>query len=151
MSDVEQETVDDNDIQSLLQKECELWQKKLYLQDWNIEVKLCRLNEMPHDALAAIQHWEERKDARMYLLAPCDIPLVQDKFLGTEAANYDISIVHELLHLHLLPLSDYENEPKRIAEEQTVNLLSRAFVKAYANVIKPVVPPTLAKDAGHYL
>ena len=147
-----QRLVNEDDIQDMLQKECELWQKKLYLQDWTIEVKLCRQHEMPNpDSIAVIQHWTERKDARMHLLAPIDIPLVQDHFINGEAGNYDISIVHELLHLHLIPLSDYENETKRTAEEQVVNALSRTIVKAYANTIKPVIPPVTLDRTGHYL
>lgn len=141
-----------DDVTELLQKECELWQKKLRLQDWNVEVKVCRLHEMPtQSALAVVESYEERKDAVMHLLAPIDIPLVQDKFLGSEAANYDISIVHELLHLHLLPLSDYDDERSRVAEEQIVNALSRAFVLAHVNRVKVPVPPAATPSHGHYL
>ena len=67
-------SVSEDEVQLLLQKECELWQQKLRLQDWNVEVKLCRLNELPEDSIASIQHYTERKDAVLKVLAPIDIP-----------------------------------------------------------------------------
>lgn len=140
-----------DDVTLMLQTECELWQKRLRLQDWNIEVKVKRFTEMPSEALAAIQSFEERKDAFMYLLAPIDIELVQDRFLGNEAANYSMSIVHELLHLQLLPLSEYDDERKRIAEEQIVNTLSRVLVESYSSKVQTLVPPTTPHSTGHYL
>lgn len=140
-----------DDVTLMLQTECKLWQKRLRLQDWNIEVKVKRFTEMPSEALAAIQSFEERKDAFMYLLAPIDIELVQDRFLGNEAANYSMSIVHELLHLQLLPLSEYDDERKRIAEEQIVNTLSRVLVESYSSKVQTLVPPTTPHSTGHYL
>lgn len=151
MSDEEHSLEKVEDILDLLQKECELWQKKLRLQDWNIEVKLCRIHQMPQQALAHIEFFVERKDAFLTLLAPCDLPLIEDNFLGNEAANYDISIVHELLHLHFIGLGDPDNEVHTMLEEQAVNTLSRAFVTAHAGTIKSLVPPTKLDDAGHYL
>ncbi len=146
-------------VEEMLQAECLLWQQRLRLQDWNVHVKLCRLNEISGgDAIANITHYEERKDAVMKLLAPMDIPLVKDEFLGCEASNYDLSIVHELLHLHLLPLSDYNNPAKRVAEEQAINAISRCLVEAITlkqpetPLIKPVeVPAMTPVIAGHYL
>lgn len=147
------EDLDLDSVRALLQKECELWQKKLRLQDWNVEVQLCRLNELPDDSLACVTHYEERKDAVIKLLAPIDIPLVKDHFLGNEAANYDISLVHELLHLHLIPLSDYRDDSKRIAEEQIVNALSRTLVDAYHQKVEIPIPTVTAEpqSSGHYL
>ncbi len=149
-------SVSEDDVQALLQKECELWQQKLRLQDWNVEVRLCRLNQLPEDSIACIQHYTERKDAVLKVLSPMDIPLVKDEFLGTEAANYDLSLVHELLHLHLIPLSDYSNESRRMAEEQIVNTLSRTIVHAYEQIPKPetqLLSKTLETtlSTGHYL
>lgn len=146
-------------VEEMLQAECLLWQQRLRLQDWNVQVKLCRLNEISGgDALANITHYEERKDAVMRLLAPMDIPLVKEEFLGCEASNYDLSIVHELLHLHLIPLSDYNNPAKRVAEEQAINAISRCLVEAITTkqpetpLIKPVEVPTPdTLSSGHYL
>lgn len=150
--------LDLENVERLLQAECLLWQERLRLQDWNVEVRLCRLNEIAGgDALASITHYEERKDAVMRLLAPMDIPLVKEDFLGCEASNYDLSIVHELLHLHLIPLSDYNNPAKRVAEEQAINAISRCLVDAITlkqpetPLIKPVEVPTPPLNSGHYL
>lgn len=147
------EDLDLDGVRALLQKECELWQKKLRLQDWNIEVQLCRMNELPEDSIACVTHYEERKDAVIKLLAPIDIPLVKEHFLGNEAANYDISLVHELLHLHLIPLSDYRDNAKRLAEEQIVNTLSRALVDAYHQKVEIPIPVAAVEpqSSGHYL
>jgi hypothetical protein len=110
-----------------LQAEVQRWQHRLRLQDWHIDIRLCRVNDMPEGAVATIEPYLERKDAVISVLTPIDLPLLERRFPPGEAADYTLSIVHELLHLHLLPLSDYENDTKRIAEEQAINTISRAL------------------------
>lgn len=147
----EQELCDEAQFLDLLKAEVKTWQRRLRLRDWTIEVCIRRYSDMPDDAIATIETFDERKDARISVLAPCDLPLLKDRFFGSEASNYSLSIVHELLHLHLLPLSSYEDQSRRIAEEQAINAISRALIAAYTPTAKPVVPPTQAHDAGHYM
>jgi len=143
----------DHDIfEKLLQHECQRWQHKLRLQDWNVRVELCRLNEMSdHQALAEIFPSLERKDAHMRILTPMDVPLLRAQFLNNEEINYGLTIVHELIHLHLWPFAQNQTEAQVVAEEQAVNALSRCIVHAYANKIKPLTTSVKAKEVGHYL
>jgi hypothetical protein len=139
-------------FEKLLQQECKLWQKKLRLQDWNIHVSVCRLNEMPdQDCIGFIKPEIERKDAKMLILSPMDSPLVSDNFINHEEINYALTIVHELLHLHLFPFTQRLNEQETVAEEQAVNALSRCIVAAYAAKIKPLTVPTSLLAPGNYL
>jgi hypothetical protein len=140
-------------FEKLLQNECKLWQKKLRLQDWNVRVRLCRLHEMPdRDCIGAIRPVMERKDANLLLLSPMDAPLVQSGFLADEEMNYGLTIVHELLHLHLYAFAQDLTPEQTVAEEQAVNAMSRCIVAAYASQVKPLTHAR-AKPAqhGHYL
>jgi hypothetical protein len=151
-SESEQVPFDPAIFEKLLQHECRLWQHKLRLQDWNVKVVLCRLNEMPdNDAIGYIKPVLERKDAYMLLLSPMDTPLLAAKFLNDEEVNYGLTIVHELLHLHLWPFTQRLNEAETVAEEQAINALSRCIVSAYSSKIKPLVSPSTTASTGHYL
>ncbi len=90
-----------------------LWQKRLHLEDWKIDVKIVRiwdLEQVPH------------RTATIKVLNPSDYELPKDKI----PADMELSIVHELVHLHLsvLPL----NKATRGAEEQVVTMLADALV-----------------------
>lgn len=143
----------DPDIfEKLLQNECIRWQHKLRLQDWNVRVTLCRLNEMSdREALAEIFPSLERKDAHMRILSPMDIQLLNAQFLNNEEINYGLTIVHELIHLHLWPFAQNQTEAQLIAEEQAVNALSRCIVSAHAHKIKPLTTPAATQSPGHYI
>ena len=142
-------------FEKLLQRECKIWQKRLRLQDWNVHVQLCRLNEMPgREALGAIFPSLERKDALMKLLSPMDVPLIAENFQGDEEMNYGLTIVHELIHIHLWLFTQNQDDAQLVAEEQAVNALSRSLVAAYmdkATLLTRVKSTTVAKEHGHYL
>lgn len=139
-------------FEKLLQAECKLWQRKLRLQDWNVQVRLVRLNEMPdQDAIGAISQAIERKDAQMTLLSPLDMPLMASYFMHSEEMNYSLTIVHELLHLHMAPFTAGATETELVAEEQAINAISQCIFNAYAKHHKGPVPPVVATTTGHYL
>jgi hypothetical protein len=139
-------------FEKLLQHECQRWQHKLRLQDWNVKVVLCRLNEMSdREALAEIFPSVERKDAVMRILMPADVELLSAHYLNNEEINYGLTIVHELIHLHLWPFCQNQTAEELVAEEQAVNALSRCIVGAYASKIKPLLPSGSVKPVGHYL
>ena len=144
---------DQQTFEKLLQRECKLWQRKLRLQDWNVQVILCRLNEMPNkDCVASIHPVMERKDAKMMLLSPTDLPLLSAAFLNNEEVNYGLTIVHELLHLHLYAFTQKLTEAETVAEEQAVNAISRSIVDAHSHKIKPLRSSAMVEPpVGHYL
>jgi hypothetical protein len=99
-----------------------LWQKRLRLEDWKIEVKIVRIWELEHSTLGHIDWSASHKTAVIKVLNPADYELPADKV----PADMELSIVHELVHLHLsvLPL----NKSSRNAEEQVVSMIADALV-----------------------
>lgn len=140
-------------FQALLQRECRLWQRKLGLSDWTVRVSLVRLSDMPDaDAIGAIMPMLERKDAHMLLLSPMDIPLLAGHFLSEKDVHYDMTIVHELLHLHLAPVVPAPTDEQVVAEEQAINAITRCIVNAHLKLKKPVSAPAHTPGTvGHYL
>src|SRR5579863_9188601 len=99
-----------------------LWQKRLRLDDWKIEVKIVRIWELEQGTLGHIDWSTPHHTALIKVLNPADYELPADKI----PADMELSIVHELVHLHLsvLPL----NKSSRTAEEQVVSMIADALV-----------------------
>lgn len=99
-----------------------LWQKRLRLEDWKIEVKIVRIWDLEQGTLGHIDWSTPHHTAVIKVLNPADYELPADKI----PADMELSIVHELVHLHLsvLPL----NKSSRPAEEQVVSMISDALV-----------------------
>ena len=104
---------------------CHLWQRVLRLEDWDVEVKVLRGYDLGEDTSAKINSFPPKKDAVLKLIDPRD-----HNPNWRPVDSVEVDIVHELLHLHFGPLSEYGNEAKRLAEEQAVNAISRALVAA---------------------
>jgi hypothetical protein len=99
-----------------------LWQKRLRLEDWKIEVKIVRVWDLEQVTLGHIDCSVPHRTATIKVMNPADYELPQDKI----PADMELSIVHELVHLHLsaLPL----NKSSRNAEEQVVSMIADALV-----------------------
>src|SRR5579864_4580712 len=99
-----------------------VWQKRLRLDDWKIEVKIVRIWELEQGTLGHIDWSTPHHTALIKVLNPADYELPADKI----PADMELSIVHELVHLHLsvLPL----NKSSRTAEEQVVSMIAEALV-----------------------
>ena len=112
-----------------LRKQLVYWQKALYLQDWNVDLRIVRQWEMgDFVTLAQCQWFLTRKDAIIQVLAPADLEGVSRRFINGEECDYDISLVHELLHLHFAPFHRDEDD---IGHEQAINAISRAMVNVW--------------------
>jgi hypothetical protein len=99
-----------------------LWQKRLGLEEWKIDVKIVRVWELEQGTLGHIDWSIPHKSATIKVLNPADYELPKDKI----PADIELSVVHELVHLHLsvLPL----NKSSRGAEEQVVSMIADALV-----------------------
>jgi hypothetical protein len=99
-----------------------VWQKRLRLEDWKIDVKIVRIWELEQGTLGHIDWSIPHKTATIKVLNPSDYELPKDKI----PADMELSVVHELVHLHLsvLPL----NKSSRNAEEQVVSMIADALV-----------------------
>ena len=121
--------MEDEHFEAELHKQLTYWQRTLYLQDWNIELRISRQWEMADaETVAQCQWFLQRKDAIIKVLHPSDLPGLSARFIREEECDYDISLVHELLHLHFAP---FHHEDHETFHEQAINAISRGMVKAW--------------------
>lgn len=130
----------------LLKEQIRYWQEKLKLVDWTIT-----LDYWPHKAfdgsVSKIQWSRNQKTATIAVRVPEDIPPVERDWPEGEAVDYDMTIVHELLHLKCV---DMECKVEW-AEEQLANHLTQALVGLYRehNPAKPI--EVTGAQTGHYI
>lgn len=144
----------------LLAEQVTYWQEILRVQDWNIEVRVVRAHEFPGDKtpVAQTEIFEWRKDAIMRFMHPMDTPIIQSRFLFGEEKDYDLCIVHELLHLSMVGFDPDADSPKNVYAEQHIEAVSRALVKlhragAQAGNLPPLGVSSAVADGhvGRYL
>lgn len=138
--------MEDDSFEQELHKQLAYWQKVLYLQDWNIDLRICRIWEMDDNALASCEWFLQRKDAIIRVLHSSDIGAFSQTFINDEECDYDISIVHELLHLHFAP---FDNKDIEIPIEQAINAISRGMVKTWRGTPTPVETPVDIGSRGY--
>ncbi|GIO33249.1 hypothetical protein J2TS6_43900 [Paenibacillus albilobatus] len=111
-----------------LRAKCAEWQKILRLQDWIVDVGISRRRDMNlENAQAEIVPSLQKRMASVRILDSVDYP--PD---CSEPQDMELSLVHELLHIHLFPLfADREDEMRLIAEEQAIEAISRGLVYLY--------------------
>jgi hypothetical protein len=97
----------------------------LRLSDWLVTVGILRLRDMAGQRAAQIDWHLTKKVAVLELLDPVDFPpnsmLPQD---------HEVDLVHELLHLHFAPFAAPDGSAEDVAQEQAIDLISRALVNA---------------------
>jgi hypothetical protein len=101
----------------------DLWAVLLRLEDWDIDVAVVRRKDSPcTDALAYVEHWRQRKSARITLINPID-------WSSTDLSGDEIVRVvgHELMHLHFRQ-AGYAPDENEEAEELLINDLLRSIV-----------------------
>lgn len=100
-----------------------IWQDRMNLKDWDIQVALVRADRLEPKTLGNI-HWDtDEKKATIDVLSPLDYQLPYNAML----ADMEVTVVHELVHLELasLPRSD----ASRRVEEHAVNEISGALLR----------------------
>ena len=121
MSDV---PANDVDLIAQLYTWLPMWQKLLRLQDWNITVNVKRRYQMSdHDVLGLCRRYTDSKDADIDILSVQDISAHKEG----DDADYELTLVHELLHVHFAFMNNDEGHARQ-QEELIVSTLSRALV-----------------------
>ena len=103
------------------------WIGRLKLTDWEIRWKIVHGDQLPSDRSGSCDSSLMKKIASLKILHPDDAdPGWLDPY------DFEVTIVHELLHLHLAPwaLLFEEGDQANLLLEQTVHLLSSTFVAA---------------------
>lgn len=99
-----------------------LWQKRLRLENWKIHVKVVRAGELKRRTLGNI-HWDaDTHSATIKVMNPADYKMPFSDVLN----DLEMTVVHELVHLHLSSLP--RSEASRSAEEHAVNTLAEALL-----------------------
>lgn len=106
--------------QETLQSLCEEWQKTLRLSDWKVTIEVWRYYQFS-DSLcdANIRIHRQHKVAELRVLDERDHEAVR-----TWSYDFELFIVHELLHIHL----DRTESPSSDDAEVAINLIAEALV-----------------------
>ena len=126
-----------------LQALCAVWQERLRLQDWDVTVSLKRHREMSLRDSHACCEWQLlKRRALIQIEAPEDALQAND--WAHSATDHELSLVHELLHLHFAPFSAKTGTAKDTAQELAIHRISLALVAAYrvGAAVKPHASPT---------
>jgi hypothetical protein len=108
-----------------LQQDLDYWQKVLRLQDWDVEVNVVRARDMTLENSAAAVTWVlPKRMASVTIMDPIDYP---PGLMGEQ--DQEVSLVHELLHLHYAPFDETEKGSlPEVMLEQSIEAISRALV-----------------------
>jgi hypothetical protein len=107
---------------SFVHQRLQVWQERMNLKDWNIQIDLVRADRLEPKTLGNI-HWDaDQKSATIFVLSPEDYTLPYRAMLD----DMEVTVVHELVHLELasLPRSD----ASRRVEEHAVNEIAAALL-----------------------
>lgn len=108
--------------QTHLKERLAYWQKLLRLQDWDVIPKIVRREKMTLGGQGECQWGLERKEATIRLIGPIDYP--DD---CSREQDQELTLVHELLHLHFAPFSA-DGGSKEVAQEQVIQCIAQALV-----------------------
>ena len=104
----------------------EEWQNRLGLQDWRIKLRgKCKPEDMAIENVAGCTEWNETlKSARIEIIDPA--------YYGKRIVPFDweITLVHELLHLKTSFVSDGVGKLQERITHQMIDDLARAFIDA---------------------
>lgn len=108
-----------SELEELLRR----YQKRLRLQDWDIDLKIRRLSEMEIGLVATID-WEiEHKTATISMLDP------RRRKEHYDGASEEHLLVHELLHLHFIPFRPPATDvARKLQMEQAINMITKALL-----------------------
>jgi hypothetical protein len=132
-----------------------MWQKRLHLDDWKIEARIVRSNELKPDTLGNLKWNTISRTAVIKVLNPVDY----DMAAGDVPEDMEYTVVHELIHLQLAALPRDLN--RKDVEEQVINKIADALMAlekgdTFRARSQPVVPyrgkpsdgPAAADGAG---
>lgn len=104
-----------------LERRCRYWQALLRLEDWDVTVRL--VDELPGHALGRCWWLDEKAIATIRILRPerCDPGRIP-------AQDVEVTLVHELLHLHFAAFTAENHTPQATAQEVAIDRCARALV-----------------------
>lgn len=104
---------------------CRWWQEQLYLEHWEVALRISRAREMNKEGQAEIQWVYPKATATMSILNPVDYPPSPFK------QDMEKSLVHELLHIHFAP---FDTHPDGSLEHQMLERAIDQIAKTLTNL-----------------
>ena len=110
------------------QRECAFWQAALRLQDWDVKLAIVRQGDLGGGTLGDCQPSSFKRQARIRLLDSRDLE-GQGFWFDGECWDWEITLVHELLHLHLHDVVKDWSRPRGVAGERAIDPIAKALVR----------------------
>lgn len=109
-----------NPVESRLERQMHLWQKRLGLDEWNLSLRIVRQGEIDRNSWGAAEWDPQAKTGMISVLDPRDYNLRG----GELRLDMECTIVHELVHIQVSPL-DARDE---LIREEVVNKIMAALM-----------------------
>lgn len=100
-----------------------VWQKRLHLEDWKVDVRVVRSTELRPETLGNLKWNSVSKTATIKVLNPVDYEMSA----ADVPEDMEYTVVHELVHLQLSSLPRDLN--RKDVEEQVVNRIADALMQ----------------------
>ncbi len=101
------------------------WQKRLHLEDWNIEVHMVRSADLRPDTLGNLKWNNATRTACIKVLNPVDYQILP----ADVPEDMEYTVLHELVHLQLSALP--RDLSRKDVEEQVVNRIADALMQLH--------------------
>ena len=92
------------------------WQEALRIQDWDVHYDIVPVHVLD-DAFADITFIATKRAAYLRMVNP-----------EHRSHDWEVSLVHELLHIHFAPFKTKAGSVQELAEEQAIHSISTALV-----------------------
>lgn len=112
-----------------LRERAAYWQNRLALRDWEIKLGIGRMHALGDGTLGETHCHSNKRQAKVNVLDPRDVD-GQGFWFDGEVHDWEITLVHELLHLHfhdVFPRFPHK-KPAGIAAERMIDAVAKALV-----------------------
>lgn len=125
--------VTDEQLKSL----CALWQKRLRLRDWRIDVRFVDSGELPDQGGGTCQPHPPDRTAVIKILRPDSYNATSDFYKAfPDVFDVERTLIHELLHIPLdgiVEAGDEVEEFRHRAQEQAIEQITDALYNGYGS------------------
>jgi hypothetical protein len=109
-----------NSLESRLDHQLKLWQKRMGLEGWNLALRVVRQSEIDRNSWGAAEWDPVAKTGLISVLDPRDYNLKGEEL----RLDMECTIVHELVHIQVAPLGARDAKQR----EQVVNRIMGALM-----------------------
>jgi len=107
------------------------WQERLRLQDWDIQPVIARACDLGDGHVGDCRPLPHKGYAKIRVLHPSDHE-GQSFTLADQAGDWELTVVHELVHIALVgAVPEKQKRHRRDAEERAINNIARALLAAH--------------------